>query len=107
MNSPSEACQARPEAEVLAEVMNPCRAKSEQEHVAAREIEKLRNQLEIVTLGLRESVKLQSHYAGLLNIYDGGQRTVFQSSGQWLLRLAELKSAASLYEAAHDVVSPP
>lgn len=37
---------------------------------------------------LEESVKLQSHYAGLLNMYDGGKRLQFSSSREWMNRLA-------------------
>ena len=40
---------------------------------------------------LDESVKLQSHYAGLINTYDGGARMVFLSIQAWLDRLSELK----------------
>lgn len=39
---------------------------------------------------LDESVKLQSHYAGLLNQYDGGQRLQFADADEWIKRLAEL-----------------
>ena len=41
---------------------------------------------------LRESVKLQSHYAGLLNCYDGRTRMQFASAEEWIDRLALLKS---------------
>ncbi len=41
---------------------------------------------------LRESVKLQSHYAGLLNMHDGGDRTVFASAEEWIERLKETKA---------------
>lgn len=37
---------------------------------------------------LKESVKLQSHYAMLLNGWDGGKRIEFKSSDEWLERLA-------------------
>jgi hypothetical protein len=37
---------------------------------------------------LEESLKLQSHYAELLNIYDGGKRLQFATADQWLTRLA-------------------
>lgn len=40
---------------------------------------------------LGESVKLQSHYAGLLNIYDGGERMQFATADAWMERLAALK----------------
>lgn len=38
-------------------------------------------------LALAESLKLQSHYANLLNEYDGGKRMTFEEPGQWLIRL--------------------
>lgn len=38
---------------------------------------------------LEKSVKLQSHYAGLLNQYDGGERMVFESADDWVKRLFE------------------
>jgi len=40
---------------------------------------------------LEESVKLQSHYAKLLNDYDGGKRLSFDSSHDWIKRLRQLK----------------
>ena len=40
---------------------------------------------------LEESVSLQSHYAGLLNGYDGGTRKQFSCAQEWLDILAELK----------------
>lgn len=36
---------------------------------------------------LEESVKLQSHYANLLNMYDNGERIQFKDAKEWLLRL--------------------
>lgn len=42
------------------------------------------NKLEIA---LKESIKLQSHYASLLNQYDGGERMVFNSPEEWIERL--------------------
>jgi hypothetical protein len=38
---------------------------------------------------LEESVKLQSHYAALLNDYDGGERRQFATADEWLARLRE------------------
>jgi hypothetical protein len=38
---------------------------------------------------LRESVHLQSHYAGLLNAWDGGQRRTFTLE-TWIVRLDEI-----------------
>jgi hypothetical protein len=40
-------------------------------------------------IALEESVKLQSHYAELLNMHDGGQRIGFASADHWLARLEE------------------
>ncbi len=40
---------------------------------------------------LSESVKLQSHYASLLNQYDGGERMQFATADAWVERLALLK----------------
>jgi hypothetical protein len=45
---------------------------------------------------LDESVKLQSHYAALLNDYDGGKRLQFATADDWLERLRTLKGAASI-----------
>lgn len=58
-------------------------------------------QNERLMAALCEAVKLQSHYAGLLNIYDGGKRIIFQNAGEFLLRLASLKSIASNIELAN------
>jgi hypothetical protein len=38
---------------------------------------------------LTESLKLQAHYAELLNMHDGGQRIGFTSVGAWIDRLRE------------------
>jgi len=40
---------------------------------------------------LAESVKLQSHYASLLNMHDGGTRYTFDSPEAWVKRLEEVK----------------
>ncbi len=42
---------------------------------------------------LAESVKLQAHYAELLNGWDGGSRMIFKTSQEWLDRLAVCKAA--------------
>jgi hypothetical protein len=43
---------------------------------------------------LEESVWLQSHYAKLLNGYDGGRRLGFDSADAWLARLREVQRRA-------------
>ncbi len=41
---------------------------------------------------LEESVQLQSHYAKLLNLWDGGKRRTFENGDAWIDRLRELHS---------------
>jgi hypothetical protein len=50
---------------------------------AADEIEKLR-------IALDKSVQLQSHYASILNAYDGGARLQFRNGDEWIARLGGL-----------------
>jgi hypothetical protein len=47
---------------------------------ALAEVDELRTALE-------ESVKLQSHYAELLNMHDGGRRIGFANADAWIARL--------------------
>lgn len=42
-----------------------------------------------IRVALDESLKLQSHYAELLNMHDGGQRMTFDSA-KWIERLKDL-----------------
>lgn len=44
-------------------------------------------QIENLTKALEESLKLQAHYAQLLNDYDGGRRLIFKTKEEWLNRL--------------------
>lgn len=41
---------------------------------------------------LEESLKLQSHYAKLLNMSDGGQRLQFDTAESWMKRMEEVKA---------------
>ncbi len=41
---------------------------------------------------LQESLKLQAHYARLLNDYDGGHRKIFDSVDAWLRRLRAMRA---------------
>jgi len=41
---------------------------------------------------LGESLRLQAHYAELLNLYDGGCRRKFVTIDSWLKRLKEVKN---------------
>ena len=36
---------------------------------------------------LAESLKLQAHYAKLLNMHDGGRRQIFEDPQSWMNRL--------------------
>jgi hypothetical protein len=49
-------------------------------------------------IALRESVKLQAHYASLLNGWDGGQRMIFENSEAWIARLRETKTLPPNYD---------
>ena len=40
---------------------------------------------------LYESVKLQSHYAAILNNYDGGSRIIFNTTYEWIERLRKIR----------------
>lgn len=53
------------------------------------------DRVDILEKALAESVKLQSHYAELLNGWDGGKRTGFKDSEAWIARLAEVDSHKS------------
>jgi hypothetical protein len=48
---------------------------------------------EMVMDALERSVRLQSHYAVLLNMHDGGKRILFDDAAAWLKRLAVLSAA--------------
>ena len=54
-------------------------------------------EMEELRKALEESVRLQSHYAELLNMYDGGKRLTFASADEWMktgwrVRLREMPS---------------
>ena len=55
------------------------------------EIARLREGLAYVNKCLDKSVELQSHYARLLNEYDGGKRMTFRNGDAWMIRLRQLK----------------
>ena len=48
-------------------------------------------------LALIESVKLQSHYASLLNMHDGGKRREFTCPAEWIQRLIDCLINASAF----------
>jgi hypothetical protein len=45
---------------------------------------------------LRASLRLQAHYAQLLNQYDGGSRMIFADVPEWLARLREVDARTKL-----------
>lgn len=48
-------------------------------------------EVEAMREALEKSVKLQSHYATMINMHDGGERITFDSAQAWLDRLAALR----------------
>lgn len=52
--------------------------------------QQLEHERDRLRIALRESVALQSHYARLLNGYDGGDRLMFASPAGWIERLVEI-----------------
>lgn len=61
--------------------------------------------IEDLTKALEDSVALQAHYAKLLNVYDGGERTIFKDANMWLTRLEELykHNSSVMCEHANEV----
>ena len=45
--------------------------------------------IQVLRTALEQSVKLQSHYASLLNMNDGGERVGFENGDAWIARLRE------------------
>jgi hypothetical protein len=56
---------------------------------AQNDASRLRGELAWVTAALERSIRLQSHYARLLNMYDSGERMSFENAEAWLARLKE------------------
>jgi len=69
MSDEHQAQQARPHDVVIAEVMDSCRAKSEHEWYAAREIERLRARIEELEAELTDAraeiIRMQSKMMGV------------------------------------------
>lgn len=47
--------------------------------------------IEDLVRALDASVRLQSHYANLLNQWDGGERRCFQDGAEWIARLRSME----------------
>jgi hypothetical protein len=56
---------------------------------------------------LKRSLRLQAHYAMLLNMHDGGQRMIFTEIDQWLARLREVDERVRMAAATARVTSGP
>jgi flavodoxin len=53
-------------------------------------LEEAKDEIRDLWAALEESVKLQSHYAFLLNCHDGGQRKPFDDAQAWVDRLIDI-----------------
>jgi hypothetical protein len=56
----------------------------------SEKVDRLESQLQTLQDALEKSVKLQSHYAELLNMHDGGERLQFADADAWIKRLNDL-----------------
>ena len=59
--------------------------------MTCEEVTEKLNRAAVLEEALDASVKIQSHYAGLLNQCHGGERREFKTSQEWIDRLAMLK----------------
>lgn len=50
-----------------------------------------------IKIALEESLKLQSHYAGLSNQYDGGERMTFDTVEDWIGKLIEIGTLPRIF----------
>lgn len=73
------------QAEIASALFDECVKLRNENTDQVAEIKRLRE-------ALAESVKLQSHYASILNGYDGGRRMQFGSAEEWLDRLSAVRS---------------
>ncbi len=53
------------------------------------------DRMKFESFALEESVKLQSHYAKLLNMHDGGRRLEFKDANEWRQRLKMLREKST------------
>ena len=57
------------------------------------DLEAKNEEIKTLRAALEASVQLQSHYAVLLNTYDGGHRIGFESADAWMERLRKVKAS--------------
>lgn len=67
-----------------------------------------RRWVRVLMIALEQSVKLQSHYASLLNMHDGGERLQFPHARDWIARLSVTgEIATSEVHEIFDLMSRP
>ena len=59
------------------------------------------NEAQLRDEALDELIKLSSHYAELLNQYDGGKRIIFATADDWLKRLKDVNDAKAFLKQCH------
>jgi hypothetical protein len=85
-----------PSPSIISKLSDPLAADDDREVIeatfraAAEEIELLGCQCIGLRHALEESLKLQTHYASILNMHDGGNRMQFATVKSWIDRLASL-----------------
>jgi DNA repair exonuclease SbcCD ATPase subunit len=72
-----------------------------EKHAAQADAEREKNIADTLRMALEESVKFQSHYAELLNMWDGGRRLSFANADAWIKRLQAVRRSLSTPE-THD-----
>lgn len=53
-------------------------------------IKNMKYKKEELLIALEESLKLQAHYAKILNEYDNGERIIFENTEEWVNRLKNI-----------------
>jgi hypothetical protein len=63
----------------------------------------------VLMIALEASVKMQSHYASLLNMHDGGARLLFPHATDWIARLSATRVIGSceVHEIFEAMSKPP
>jgi hypothetical protein len=70
------------------------RAAAHRRAMESQRAERAEAEVRRLSHALDRSVYLQAHYAKLLNMWDGGDRIVFENAQQWLDRLDALERTA-------------
>ncbi|MGD0278086.1 MAG: hypothetical protein ABSC11_02140 [Smithella sp.] len=75
----------------MAEIKMTDRLKSYHNGVHGDFFMSVAQRIETLEIALSESLKLQSHYAELLNMHDGGKRIGFKTIEEWINRLEKVR----------------